>query len=38
MGLGREEDAFWVVTALLEDKLFPHCGAQVRPEAFCWCF
>ncbi len=30
MGLGREEEAFWVVTALLEDKLFGYCGAQVR--------
>lgn len=35
MGLGREEEAFWVVTALLEDKLFPHCGAQVRPRTVC---
>jgi hypothetical protein len=30
MGLGCEEEAFWVVTTLLEDKVFGYCNAQVR--------
>lgn len=29
MGLGSEEEAFWVVTTLLEDKVFGYCSAQV---------
>lgn len=29
MGLENEEHAFWVLTTLLEDKLFSYCPGQV---------
>jgi hypothetical protein len=29
MGLDREQEAFWTLAVLLEDKLFPYCGGQV---------
>lgn len=27
-GLGAEEDAFWLLAALLEDRLYPYCGGR----------
>jgi hypothetical protein len=30
MGLHLEEAAFWVLTTLLEDKVFGYCNGQVR--------
>jgi hypothetical protein len=30
MGLDQEQQAFWTLAVLLEDKLFPYCGGQVR--------
>jgi hypothetical protein len=29
MGLEQEQQAFWTLAVLLEDKLFPYCGGQV---------
>jgi hypothetical protein len=29
MGLQQEQQAFWTLAVLLEDKLFPYCGGQV---------
>lgn len=32
LGPAAEEDAFWVLDTLLQDKVYGHCAGQVRTE------
>ena len=36
VGLGREEDCFWTMTALLESRLPASCTQEVRYPCVCF--